>query len=75
MEHHLREVCTTGTGYYLRYLTLRSDILIPQPDGIPEPTRHHDGQDVYFEILELQPVLVSVSFVRNLSTANSTTGR
>ena len=54
---------------------LRSDILIPQPDGIPEPTRHHDGQDVYFEILELQPVLVSVSFVRNLSTANSTTGR
>ncbi|KAK5230843.1 Vacuolar protein sorting-associated protein 13 [Exophiala xenobiotica] len=31
---------------------------------IPEPTREHQGQDVYFELLHLQPIQLDMSFVR-----------
>ncbi|KAK6371770.1 Vacuolar protein sorting-associated protein 13 [Exophiala oligosperma] len=31
---------------------------------IPEPTREHQGQDVYFELLHLQPIQLDLSFVR-----------
>lgn len=31
---------------------------------IPEPTREEQGQDVYFELLHLQPMQIDISFVR-----------
>ena len=31
---------------------------------IPEPKREHQGQDVYFELLHLQPMQLDLSFVR-----------
>lgn len=31
---------------------------------IPEPTREQQGQDVYFELLHLQPIQLDLSFVR-----------
>jgi vacuolar protein sorting-associated protein 13A/C len=31
---------------------------------IPEPTRENQGQDVYFELLHLQPIQLDMSFVR-----------
>lgn len=31
---------------------------------IPEPTREEQGQDVYFELLHLQPIQLDLSFVR-----------
>jgi vacuolar protein sorting-associated protein 13A/C len=32
--------------------------------GVPEPTKEHQGQDVYFELLHLQPMQLDLSFVR-----------
>ncbi|KAL8703518.1 MAG: hypothetical protein Q9201_003303 [Fulgogasparrea decipioides] len=32
--------------------------------GIPEPKQEHQGQDVYFELLHLQPMQLDLSFVR-----------
>ena len=32
--------------------------------GVPEPTKEHHGQDVYFELLHLQPMQLDLSFVR-----------
>lgn len=31
---------------------------------VPEPTKEHSGQDVYFELLHLQPIQLDLSFVR-----------
>ncbi len=31
---------------------------------VPEPTKEHQGQDVYFELLHLQPMQLDLSFVR-----------
>jgi len=32
--------------------------------GVPEPTREEQGQDIYFELLHLQPMQLDLSFVR-----------
>ncbi|KAK5949277.1 Vacuolar protein sorting-associated protein 13 [Knufia fluminis] len=32
--------------------------------GVPEPTKEEQGQDVYFELLHLQPMQLDLSFVR-----------
>jgi vacuolar protein sorting-associated protein 13A/C len=32
--------------------------------SVPEPTREQQGQDVYFELLHLQPIQLDLSFVR-----------
>ena len=41
-----------------------SSLLIQQTEDIPEPHDIPVGQDVYFEILELQPIRLSLSFMR-----------
>ncbi|PFH54473.1 hypothetical protein AMATHDRAFT_72271 [Amanita thiersii Skay4041] len=40
------------------------DALIQNLNEIPEPPSIATGRDVYFEILELQPVMLSLSFMR-----------
>lgn len=44
-------------------LTLRS-LLIQHAEDIPEPTAPVAGQDLYFEVLELQPIKLLISFMR-----------
>lgn len=34
------------------------------PDDIPEPQETASGEDMYFEVLELQPIMLSISFMR-----------
>lgn len=40
------------------------DILIHYPDEIPEPQSTASGRAVYFELLELQPIQLTLSFTR-----------
>ncbi|KAF4605212.1 hypothetical protein EYR40_003995 [Pleurotus pulmonarius] len=40
------------------------DILINEPTDIPEPQETAVGQVLYFEVLELQPIKLSLSFMR-----------
>lgn len=39
-------------------------ILIRNPGEIPEPQNKASGEDLYFEVLELQPIKLSISFMR-----------
>ncbi|KIM48205.1 hypothetical protein M413DRAFT_439924 [Hebeloma cylindrosporum] len=41
-----------------------ADVLIQFPDDINEPSMDAIGQDLYFEVLELQPIKLSLSFMR-----------
>lgn len=41
-----------------------SSVLIQHPDDIPEPQATDSGQEVYFEVLELQPIQLTLSFTR-----------
>ncbi|KIJ26913.1 hypothetical protein M422DRAFT_55306 [Sphaerobolus stellatus SS14] len=41
----------------------KDDVLIANAVDIPEPTPTAEGQSVYFEVLELQPIKLIVSFV------------
>jgi hypothetical protein len=45
-------------------LTCGTSALIQHPEEIPEPQLSASGQDVYFEVLELQPIQLSLSFMR-----------
>ncbi|KAG6857562.1 hypothetical protein H0H87_000161 [Tephrocybe sp. NHM501043] len=40
------------------------DVLVQNIDSIPEPIDVSVGQELYFEILELQPIKLSLSFMR-----------
>ncbi|KZS92954.1 vacuolar protein sorting-associated protein 13 [Sistotremastrum niveocremeum HHB9708] len=40
------------------------NILIEHPVDIPEPVTERGGQNIYFELLELQPIQLSISFMR-----------
>ncbi|KAJ8084002.1 Vacuolar protein sorting-associated protein 13 [Marasmius tenuissimus] len=40
------------------------DVLIEYPEEIPEPKPTNVGQNIYFEVLELQPIKLSLSFMR-----------
>ncbi|KXN90021.1 Vacuolar protein sorting-associated protein 13 [Leucoagaricus sp. SymC.cos] len=40
------------------------DVLLQNVDTIPEPGDTSNGQDVYFEVLELQPIQLAISFMR-----------
>ncbi|KAH9944371.1 vacuolar protein sorting-associated protein 13 [Epithele typhae] len=42
----------------------QEDVLLQQPEDIPEPHGTSQGQDLYFEVLELQPIKLSISFMR-----------
>ena len=39
-------------------------VLIPFPEGLKEPELNTSGQDLYFEVLELQPIRLAISFMR-----------
>lgn len=39
-------------------------MLLKYPEDIPEPQATTRGQDLYFEVLELQPIKLSISFMR-----------
>ncbi|KAK7468899.1 Vacuolar protein sorting-associated protein 13 [Stygiomarasmius scandens] len=40
------------------------DVLIEHPQDIPEPKEAAAGRDLYFEVLELQPIKLFLSFMR-----------
>ncbi|CAL1695807.1 unnamed protein product [Somion occarium] len=42
----------------------QEDVLIPQEEGIVEPETTAGGEDYYFEVLELQPIKLTISFMR-----------
>ncbi|KAH9898385.1 vacuolar protein sorting-associated protein 13 [Cubamyces lactineus] len=42
----------------------QEDVLLEYPEDIPEPQASARGQDLYFEVLELQPIKLSISFMR-----------
>ncbi|KAF7791866.1 hypothetical protein EIP86_002890 [Pleurotus ostreatoroseus] len=44
--------------------TAQEDILIAEPDDIPEPQSSSAGENLYFEVLELQPIQLAISFMR-----------
>jgi vacuolar protein sorting-associated protein 13A/C len=53
--------------YWKPFLTgpsLSSSVLIAEPDAIPDPRPKDAGQSLYFEVLELQPIRLSASFMR-----------
>ncbi|KAH8120322.1 vacuolar protein sorting-associated protein vps13 [Phellopilus nigrolimitatus] len=50
--------------------TESESVLIRNDDEGLEPTSKNNGQDVYFEVLELQPIILSVSFVRNITPSD-----
>jgi vacuolar protein sorting-associated protein 13A/C len=54
---------TLFTFYLANLLKFRS-ILVQNPEEIPEPKDTAVGQDLYFEVLELQPIKLSLSFMR-----------
>jgi vacuolar protein sorting-associated protein 13A/C len=41
-----------------------ASVLIQHAEDIPEPKETAIGQDLYFEVLELQPIKLSLSFMR-----------
>ena len=41
-----------------------NSVLLQNIDTIPEPADISTGQDLYFEVLELQPIKLSLSFMR-----------
>lgn len=47
-----------------RILTPCYSVLIAQPDEIVEPEDTAEGQELYFEVLELQPIQLAISFMR-----------
>lgn len=46
-----------------KLLTFIRNVLILHPTEIPEPSNSAEGQSVYFETLQLQPVKLIVSFI------------
>jgi len=43
---------------------MMSSVLIEHPQDIPEPKEAAAGRDLYFEVLELQPIKLFLSFMR-----------
>ena len=58
---------------FLSEFSLSHSVLIEYPNDIPDPSPKASGQDVYFELLELQPILVSLSFTRNITPTEDDT--
>ncbi|KAF9229286.1 vacuolar protein sorting-associated protein 13 [Gyrodon lividus] len=46
------------------------DVLIQHPEDIPEPQPIAPGQDVYFEVLQLHPIQLTLSFMRTERVSN-----
>ncbi len=53
-----------STSYPRAHTTDNTSILILQPENIPEPEATASGEELYFEVLELQPIKLSISFMR-----------
>lgn len=56
-------VCHFSPPLYI-FSSLRNSVLIQNPVDIPEPQKTAAGQDLYFEVLELQPIRLTLSFMR-----------
>ena len=56
-------VGSTSRSAFVHVLTSYS-ILIAEPDDIPEPQSSSAGENLYFEVLELQPIRLAISFMR-----------
>lgn len=41
-----------------------NSVLLQHPEDIPEPRDISSGQELYFEVLELQPIQLAISFMR-----------
>jgi vacuolar protein sorting-associated protein 13A/C len=53
----------------LSLITDELSVFTEHPVDIPEPTDlNQGGQDLYFEVLELQPTELSLSFMRSAHT-------
>lgn len=50
--------------HVFRALLKLSSVLLQNVDIIPEPGDTSNGQHVYFEVLELQPIQLTISFMR-----------
>ncbi|KAG2023495.1 hypothetical protein CC2G_001143 [Coprinopsis cinerea AmutBmut pab1-1] len=48
------------------------DVLIANPGAISDPTVSSMGQELYFEVLELQPIKLSLSFMRTERVSSET---
>ncbi|KAH8819973.1 hypothetical protein F5884DRAFT_32326 [Xylogone sp. PMI_703] len=46
------------------YSDTREGVLCDESLDIPEPTQQESGQDIYFELLNIQPMQLDISFVR-----------
>lgn len=46
------------------WVLIENSILIAEPEEIPEPQSSSAGENLYFEVLELQPIQLSISFMR-----------
>ena len=45
-------------------LYILSSVLIENLNDVPEPPSTVAGQELYFEVLELQPIVLLISFMR-----------
>ncbi|KAI5124698.1 hypothetical protein M0805_004304 [Coniferiporia weirii] len=54
----------------ISWQTESESVLIHNLNEQPEPSSDKTGEDVYFEVLELQPIILSVSFVRNITPSD-----
>ena len=59
-----RRVCASNFGQRNSWANENRSILIENLEDIPEPQSVARGMDLYFEVLELQPIKLSISFMR-----------
>lgn len=65
----------TSAEEYVNYIQLKQifnlvrSVLIQYPGEIPEPQNATGGADIYFEVLELQPIKLFLSFMRTESVS------
>lgn len=63
-EEGQQEYAFLGANNMSSDLYLFKSVLIEQPEDIPEPHMDTTGEHVYFEVLELQPIRLALSFMR-----------
>ena len=64
MGRSSRRVCAFNFGQRNSWANENRSILIENLEDIPEPQSVARGMDLYFEVLELQPIKLSISFMR-----------
>ena len=53
-----------NTTFHRPLITSLDSVLIAEPGDVPDPSVTKTGQELYFEVLELQPIRLSLSFMR-----------